>query len=144
MRILLVFTFLLFFLCSCSRKSIEPKDCYGKWVSLDDNSSSRCIYLCRDGIADFFNPKWNEPDPDGTPGCYSEQNTGIWSMEDDYCNMDSFLFFPSAKRVNFCRIKDNIRFQVGWFRWRNEKLILTFLLGDPDCYDIIDYVVSEF
>ena len=129
-----------FFLCSCDRKDIDPKDCYGKWVPKDGKSPSKCISLHKDGTVEFFDLNWN--DVGATEGLHSMPRTGVWQLGSRYENAGGLLFMP-AKAIDFSYGKGGFVFATGWFRWANDRLELLFLGGDPDNYVFMEYLKSE-
>ncbi len=87
-----------FFLCSCDRKDIDPKDCYGKWVPKDCKSPSKCISLHKDGTVEFFDLNWN--DVGATEALHSMPRTGVWQLGSRYENAGGLLFMP-AKPITY-------------------------------------------
>ena len=132
------FFLFLMLLCSCEKKSIEPKDCYGKWVPIEDKLSSKCIYLLEDGTVAFGDLNWN--DVGELFGMYSMPNTGVWTMENQYENVGGILFMHGQK-IHFESVTGG-KITTGWINWTEGRLELVFLDGDPDNYNFIRYAKS--
>lgn len=126
-------------ICSCDKRSIETNAIYGKWIPVDGNSTSKCIYLLEDGTAEFFDCNWK--DIGQYSGIHLMPNTCIWSMESEYENPGGILFMH-GKAIHFVYEKNGFCFATGWFRWNDDRLTLLFCGGDPDDYELIEYIKS--